>query len=167
MDFVIEPYKGALPLVFGMNREEVSSLFPLIEKSNIETFGPSQVNLGNDIFLNFENGKLSEIEFFTAKNNYDTGEISELTPDLNLTLYINGQQMNILQSDNTLDLLNQIDRPMYAEGVWIYPAIGATFYGYDRSQDYRSLCLFDKTLLSFYMDGAEEGPISTDLREID
>ncbi|WP_041257718.1 hypothetical protein [Fibrella aestuarina] len=167
MDFVIKPYEGALPLVFGMNREEVSSVFPQIEKSDIESFGSSQVNLGDDIYLNFEDGKLSEIEFYTAKNDYTTGELSELTPDLNLILAINGQQLAILQFDNTLDLLNQIDTPKYADGVWIYPAIGATFYGYDRSQDYRSFCLFDKTLLSFHMEGAEEAPKSTNLRSID
>lgn len=167
MDFIIKPYIGALPLTFGMSSEQVSSLFPQISKGDVVSFGPSQVNLNDDIFLHFEDGKLVEIEFYTASNNYNTGELAELTPDLYLTLELDGQQLTVLQQDDTLDLLNRLDTPKYAEGVWIYPKIGATFYGYDRSQDYRSFTLFAKDLLSFHLEGANDAPASTRLRPTD
>ena len=164
MTFIIKPYVGALPLLFGMNRDQVSELFSSINVSDIVTFGPCRVNITEDIFLHFEDGSLSEIEFYTGTNNYITGELAELTSNLILTLEMNDRQFDILQANETLGLLNELDDAKYADGAWIYPKVGAALYGYDGSQDYRSICLFNADLLSFNLKGAVDAPASTRLR---
>jgi hypothetical protein len=164
MKFIIKPYVGALPIKFGMTKDELVAFIPEIASKDIVTFGECQVNVLDFLKLAFKNGKVTEIEFYTGYNDHQTGELNELEPNLELELDFPPLNPNLLVEDDALDQINNHLKASYTLTIWIYKDLGISFCGYDRSLDYRSFCIFAKEILPLQLEDTTEPPASTKVR---
>ena len=167
MKYTIIPYVGAIPLKFGMTQQEISVFIPEILTVDIPTYGESQALVSEYIKISFDNGLVTEIEFYTGYNNSQTGKLQEVTPDLEFDFEFENIDKAILNKDQVLDELNKSFRPKYLPTIWIYPEIGISFCGYDGSLDYRSFCMFARKMLEFHLEDTEDPPKTTHLRPQD
>ncbi|BAV07962.1 hypothetical protein [Filimonas lacunae] len=166
MKFVIKPYEGALPVKFGMNQEQLIALFPEVATMDIPGFGVASIMVQQKLKISFIKGVVTELEFYVGRNDANTGALVEPTEGLSLELDFAGLSSDLFTGNNALEQLTPAYPARYLPGIWIYPELGLSLCGYDKSPDYeyRVVNLFDKSVLQLQLMDTREEPAQTDLR---
>ncbi|MBO0933301.1 hypothetical protein [Fibrella aquatilis] len=165
MRFTAKPHKGLLPIKFGMSKSDIKPFLPTISDFDIPTFGSAEVMPLSYLKIHFSNGEVDEITVFTGTNNHKTGQLAQTEPDLDLVIDYPDLPEDTLLLDQALDVINKKFKAKYEPTIWLYPDLCMSFCGYDRSLDYRSITIFLKKDLDFFLETMKDAPLSTQLRK--
>lgn len=133
-NFVMNPYVSVGEIKFGMNRDEVKSLFE--QEPDFEYTDPvmkiKTLQWDNlKVRLNIK-GKVEEISFFEGANK---------------AIF---QDINMLEEPALSKILDKIDKPMSTVGFKVYFKIGVAITGFSKKKDDKTVTIFSKELIPLW-----------------
>ena len=135
MKFDIDPYRGALPILFGMSRDEVRHLLGTPGASARESAGHGMFDYYSEFNVGYDDSHLV--------NHVGLGPIGA-------ELMIQGRPIwdGIHPSDPNPILLALDPNPLESAGIWLFLKLGVTSSGFHDDDDgQRAVTAFSRTAL--------------------